>query len=272
MDMFRNYMYPYFQNGANSYQYWNMVLNIDPAYIPWMPRNQNSMITVTSSSGTITYNPEFFVMKHFSYYIKQGAARMLVTRSDSALCPLAYKNPDGTIITIIANNSDSGIATTIRLGNRFLEVTLPAASISTFNMGGAKILRTDRCRHSNEAAAESRNRGSSRVSFTIFDIRGRIIRHNVMGMITPRTTTLRWDGTDLSGRKAAPGVYFATARGAKAAGRLLLTGNNLVFVASGRHVIQQVCCCVIFASYYCSIRYQVQVNCSRHGIIEQGIV
>ena len=140
-----------------------MVLNIDPAYIPWMPRNQNSMITVTSSSGTITYNPEFFVMKHFSYYIKQGAARMLVTRSDSALCPLAYKNPDGTIITIIANNSDSGIATTIRLGNRFLEVTNPARGLHQYLQHGRyrRYFGLDRCRHSNEAAAESRNRGSS---------------------------------------------------------------------------------------------------------------
>ncbi len=234
MDMFCTYMYPYFQNGVNSYQYWNMVLNIAPAFIPWMPRNQNSMITVTSSSGTITYNPEFFVMKHFSYYIKQGAARMLVTRSDSAVCPLAFKNPDGTIITIIANNSDSGIATTIRLGNRFLEVTLPAASISTFNMGGTEdtsdwTAAGTATRRPPKAVIE----GAVPVSFTIFDIRGRIIRHNIMGMITPRTTTLRWDGTDLSGRKAAPGVYFATARGAKVARRLLLTGNNLIFVASG---------------------------------------
>jgi glucosylceramidase len=228
LDMFCNYLYAYFENGANSYLYWNMILNSDPAFVPWMPRYQNSMITVTSSSGTIIYNPEFFVMKHFGYYIKQGAAIMPVTGSNAALYPLAFKNPDGTIITLIANNSDSGIATTIQLGNQYLDVTLPAASISTFNMGGTEDT-------SNWTAAATTatwrqpnavTRGATPVPFTIFDIRGRIIRQNIMGTITNKTTILKWDGTDLSGWKASPGVYFATARDAKTATRLLIMGSE----------------------------------------------
>jgi len=232
MDMYCSYMYPYFQKGANSYQNWNMILNVDPAFVPWIPRYQNSMITITSSTGTVTYNPEFFVMKHFSYYIKQGAVRMPVSTGNAALWPLAFKNPDGTVITLIANSADTAIATSIQIGNSAVTLTLPAGSINTFDMGGTED--TTDWVPGGTAVRLTPQSGSTRAvpaAFTIFDIAGRIIRQDVTGRVGRGATTLHWDGIDDDGRRVARGVYFAAARGAKTASRLFFTGNDWAVLA-----------------------------------------
>jgi len=91
----------YFKCGANSYMYWNMILKKDGiSYWGW---KQNAMISV-DSLGCITYNPEFYVMKHFSCFVKQGACKI----ETSSVAPdiLAFKNPDDSIIIVEANFSD----------------------------------------------------------------------------------------------------------------------------------------------------------------------
>ena len=60
----------YFANGASSYMYWNMVLDhTGSSQWGWQ---QNSMITIDENMQVI-YSPEFYLMKHFSYFVKKGA-------------------------------------------------------------------------------------------------------------------------------------------------------------------------------------------------------
>lgn len=64
MERFRN-------NGVNSYIYWNMVLESEgKSTWGW---KQNSMITIDPITKQIIYNPEFYVVKHFSHFIECGA-------------------------------------------------------------------------------------------------------------------------------------------------------------------------------------------------------
>ena len=60
----------YFSNGANFYMYWNMVLESNGlSHWGW---RQNSMISI-SEDDQVVYNPEFYLMKHFSYFIRPNA-------------------------------------------------------------------------------------------------------------------------------------------------------------------------------------------------------
>jgi len=86
----------YFNNGANAYMYWNMVLN-ETGKSQWGWK-QNSMITIDSKTKEVVYNPEFFLMKHFSYFVKAGAYKLETSDKNC----LAFKNP-GSIIIIIYN-------------------------------------------------------------------------------------------------------------------------------------------------------------------------
>jgi glucosylceramidase len=90
----------YLQNGCVNYCYWNMVLN-ETGFSTWNWR-QNTLITVDRENKKVIYNPEFYIMKHFSKFVKLGAKR-LESLGDYAGDYIAFKNPDESI-TVILNN------------------------------------------------------------------------------------------------------------------------------------------------------------------------
>ncbi|KRG15720.1 glycosyl hydrolase [Virgibacillus soli] len=90
----------YFTNGVNSYIYWNMAL--PPKGRSTWGWEQNSLITVDPATKARINNPEYFVMKHFSHYIIPGAVRLGLTGPWTGNA-LAFKNPDNSIVLIIAN-------------------------------------------------------------------------------------------------------------------------------------------------------------------------
>ncbi|MGQ0603614.1 MAG: glycoside hydrolase family 30 protein, partial [Anaerolineales bacterium] len=59
-----NLAHHYLSNGVNSYMYWNMLL--PPSGRSTWGWHQNSLITIDPVQQTVTYNPEFYVMKHFA--------------------------------------------------------------------------------------------------------------------------------------------------------------------------------------------------------------
>jgi glucosylceramidase len=93
--------YHYITNDVIAYVYWNMVL--PPKGESTWGWKQNSLITVnpktTRSGGAITFNPEYFVMKHFSKFIKPGFKRIELTGEWSANA-VAFKNQKTTVIVI----------------------------------------------------------------------------------------------------------------------------------------------------------------------------
>ena len=62
---------------------------------------QNSMITV-SADKTVSFEHEYYVMKHFSRFVVPGAKRLILS---GHLCSnaVAFKNPDGTIVLTVQN-------------------------------------------------------------------------------------------------------------------------------------------------------------------------
>jgi len=118
--------------GANQYFAWNMILD-ESGVGPWNWR-QNAPITVSSSSGKVTYNGEFYVYKHFSHFVKPGAKRVATTGwwEDR----LAFVNPDGSIVLVMANNSANDYGASVEVGemagNNAFKVAVPARSVNTF--------------------------------------------------------------------------------------------------------------------------------------------
>lgn len=130
--LFAQYVYNLFRhyivNGANGYMYWNAVLQ--PGGKSTWGWGQNAMITV-DEQGAITYNPEFYVMKHFSHYIQKGAKRLVTTGHDTADA-VAFENPDGSIAVVIANNVSDDHAICLDVADQQYTVTLKANSFNTF--------------------------------------------------------------------------------------------------------------------------------------------
>jgi glucosylceramidase len=122
----------YIENGAGSYFSWNMVLD-ETGLSTWNWR-QNAMITVNRDTGKVTYNGEYYVMCHFSQFVKPGAKRVMTTGiwGDK----IAFVNPDGSTVLVVGNTAKQPYSVVLNVAERAdggtINVTLPARSVNTF--------------------------------------------------------------------------------------------------------------------------------------------
>lgn len=122
----------FLENKANSYFAWNMVLD-DGGMSTW-DWKQNALITVNRETGKVTYNGEYYAMRHFSQYVKPGAKRVLTTGQWGDR--IAFVNPDGSTVIVVGNFAKQANDVTLTVGGRAngdtIKVTLPPGSINTF--------------------------------------------------------------------------------------------------------------------------------------------
>jgi glucosylceramidase len=107
---------------------WNMVLDeTGKSTGNW---KQCSPVVVDKTTRTITYNPQYYVFKHFSYYVQPGAHLLNVDGNygDRA----AFVNPNGDTVLVIKNRSDQDLSVTIDFNGEEIKPTLPAHSFNTF--------------------------------------------------------------------------------------------------------------------------------------------
>ncbi|WP_029904898.1 glycoside hydrolase family 30 beta sandwich domain-containing protein [Prevotella sp. 10(H)] len=119
----------YLGNGVNYYSYWNMVLDhTGKSTWGW---KQNSLISINKETKEVVYNPEYYIMKHVSHYVKPGAYRLQTNENDNHL---AFVNPDNTIILIVVNKEDSNKGIKIGVKNKIIEADVKAKSFNTFSI------------------------------------------------------------------------------------------------------------------------------------------
>lgn len=121
-------VFHYLRNGAEAYVYWNMVLP-DGGESTWGWK-QNAMITALPEMDSYRLNPEFYVMRHFSAFIKPGAA---ILHAVGGLSPnsVCAKNPDGTVTAVVANTLDVPRTAKLTYKAQWVTVALPPHSIMT---------------------------------------------------------------------------------------------------------------------------------------------
>ena len=114
----------------NAYSAWNMVLdtqghNLDEER-PWP---QNALLTVDRTTGTLTATPAYYVFRHVAQYVEPGATRIGTSGGDA----LAFRNPDGSIVTILYNSGGSPSQTTLGVGEATVQFEVPARGWATVN-------------------------------------------------------------------------------------------------------------------------------------------
>lgn len=119
-------LYHYLSNNISAYTYWNMVL--EPTGLSTWGWHQNSLITV-SSDGKIIKNPEYYVLKHFSKYIRPGYQRVKLSGiwSDNAI---AFEG-DNKLIIIVQNPFDNEEAINLKLKAKEYSFKLKNKSFNT---------------------------------------------------------------------------------------------------------------------------------------------
>lgn len=123
-DMIKDYI----DHGVNTYMYFNMVLQ-DRGTSSW-GWDQNSLVNINSRTRTVTYTPEFYLMKHLSLYVKPNAYKLKTMGNDESM--LAFRNEDGSIVVFVANKRHHDREMTIACQYKVLRVRLKAQSFNTF--------------------------------------------------------------------------------------------------------------------------------------------
>lgn len=79
----------------------------------------------------VYYTPLYYVMRHFSRYIRPGAVRIGVDNGIKGLMVTAVRNPDGGIVAAILNQADRGERFALEFDARFAEIFIPGSALQT---------------------------------------------------------------------------------------------------------------------------------------------
>jgi glucosylceramidase len=121
----------YLNNGANDYMYWNMVLD-ETGKSQWGWK-QNSMISITKSTGSVVYNPEFFLMKQLSRSVLPSSIK--IKSSGSLERNICFLTPDRKKLIIMVNNiENTNKDIHVKIAEQLLTATLKPHSINTFEV------------------------------------------------------------------------------------------------------------------------------------------
>ena len=121
----------YLKNGATAYTYWNMILDDRDSTWGWW---QNSLFTITADTHEVRRNPEYYVMRHFSQYVRPGA-KVLGTTGHFNSMAIAFRNPDGTIAVVVQNALETAMPFEFADpadASRGIKATLAPRSFNTF--------------------------------------------------------------------------------------------------------------------------------------------
>ena len=109
---------------------WNMVLDFQGG-----PNHANNWcvapVLADPETDAVYYTPLYYVMAHFSKFIRPGAYRIGMQSDIETLMVTACQNPDGTIVLAILNQEDEAVEFQVQLSNRIASVTIPNHSLQT---------------------------------------------------------------------------------------------------------------------------------------------
>ncbi|MBQ0116193.1 MAG: glycosyl hydrolase family 30 [Bacteroidales bacterium] len=117
----------YLRNGVVVFSYWNMVLSAGNVS-PWGWK-QNALISVDPDKQTVTYNPEFYLMKHLCHWINPGAARLATDTDRDDM--LAFVNADGSRVVVMVNKTGDERKIAVEVDGKYINASLQPHSFHT---------------------------------------------------------------------------------------------------------------------------------------------
>ena len=119
-----------FNNGTNGWTDWNILLDQNGG-----PNHVGNFcfapIHADTATGELIYTPSYYYIGHFSKFIRLNAVRISSAVSRSSLLSTSFLNADGTIATIVINQTDNEISYNLIIASQKTQVKIPAHAIQT---------------------------------------------------------------------------------------------------------------------------------------------
>lgn len=121
------------RNDSKSFVLWNMALDEENGpVVPGFGRSTcRGVVTVNQQTKDLTYTLDYYALAHFSKFVRPKARR-IASSSNEVIRSVAFKNTNGSIVTILFNDSEE--MKTVQLqqqGNEILHCNLAAKSAMT---------------------------------------------------------------------------------------------------------------------------------------------
>lgn len=230
---------------ANSYKYGNCAAWVWFTLLP-QPFNDNGMIR----DGF--YNQKYYQQAHFGRFVKLGATRITSSGTDGSLMEVAFRNPDGSLVVVVCNNTDAtrttsvsgtGVTSTFHVyqstSEQSMMVALPSVapganqsipprSITTFSSWqpttAARTVRVSRPMASAEVTVRAGSRihicasEKTVVALSLYTARGEVAGR--MRVVAP-AGDITLEPRDASNEALAAGQYLASVSVTGASGRAI---------------------------------------------------
>lgn len=119
-----------FNNGTVGWTDWNILLDQNGG-----PNHVGNFcfapIHADTNSGKLIYTPSYFYIGHFSKFIHADAKRISSAVSRSNIISTSFLNTDGSLVTVVMNDSDQDVAYSLMVATDKAEVIIPAHAIQT---------------------------------------------------------------------------------------------------------------------------------------------
>ncbi|MGC1478629.1 MAG: carbohydrate-binding protein, partial [Terriglobales bacterium] len=127
------------RNWARAYVKWSLALDENQGPHTGGCGTCTPIVTVNSTSGNITYGPEFYTMGQFSKYVLPGATRVYSSNA-MGMVTVAFVNPapDNSRVLVAFNDSGQSQTFEVQWGTQSFTYALPALGAATFYWSGTQ--------------------------------------------------------------------------------------------------------------------------------------
>ena len=117
-------------NWVDGWVDWNMVLNKQGGP-NWFKNWCVAPVIVDEEKDEVYFTPLYYVMAHFSKFIRPDAVRIDFEIADKEIATTAVKNTDGSIVVVVFNPSEKEKNIEISLGNQKISTKIDATALQT---------------------------------------------------------------------------------------------------------------------------------------------
>nr|WP_314545991.1 glycoside hydrolase family 30 beta sandwich domain-containing protein [uncultured Massilia sp.] len=115
---------------------WNLALDENDGPFLGGCKNCRGVVTIDSRTGEVTRNVEYYALAHASRFVLPGARRIASETKDKELANVAFRNPDGSLVLLVANGAPQERAFSVRVQGHSFRWQLPAGSVATLTWRG----------------------------------------------------------------------------------------------------------------------------------------
>jgi len=117
-------------NWVDGWVDWNMVLDVNGGP-NWANNWCIAPVIVDTDKDEVYFTPLYYIMAHFSKYIRPGAVVIDAQNTDNALMVTAAKNPDASIAVVVFNQGTSPKNFDLTLNGRTKNISISPQAIQT---------------------------------------------------------------------------------------------------------------------------------------------